>query len=336
MVSLAVAANAQTLAPTSAPATPADVLQADVAALRSIFPPNSPIWLRFTLWNPGSDPVDVTFTGPAQADEAISLPLGLIIGDGAGANSPLTVQYQGDPPAPVRPQAHNAVETTEQMFRLGPRGSVGIEVDLAELYPQARYPGNYRIEWRVPGTRGPAAVATFRIEQRKDAVLVTDHGKVTFRLIYDKAPLNVANFLDLVRTRFYEGRKFHRIVSDFLMQGGCPIGNGAGIRPDGKLIPAEFNDMPLDLGTLAMARKPNDENSASCQFFIALARLPELDGQYTVIGQASDEESLRTLQTLAAQPTDRDHRPIRDVIIRSINLVDVESAAINRVEVKPR
>jgi cyclophilin family peptidyl-prolyl cis-trans isomerase len=74
-----------------------------------------------------------------------------------------------------------------------------------------------------------------------------------------------------------------------------------------------------------MARKPNDPNSASCQFFIALVRAEDLDEQYTVIGQAQDAESLRTLQQLAALPTDEKHRPLRPVLIRSVSLVDTET-----------
>jgi hypothetical protein len=73
-----------------------------------------------------------------------------------------------------------------------------------------------------------------------------------------------------------------------------------------------------------MARRPSEPGSASCQFFIALARLPELDGQYTVIGQPKDDETLRTLASIAEEPTDRQDRPRIPVVIRSINLVPAE------------
>jgi peptidyl-prolyl cis-trans isomerase B (cyclophilin B) len=145
----------------------------------------------------------------------------------------------------------------------------------------------------------------------------------------------VEAFIDLVRSGFYDNKTFHRVIPGFLIQGGCPKGDGTGIRPDHKLLPAEFNNTPFRAGTLAMAHKPSDRNSASCQFFITLSRLPELDGQYTVIGQASDEESLRTLNELAAEPTDKHDRPRHPLYIRSITLVDAELPETTHLEVKP-
>ena len=104
---------------------------------------------------------------------------------------------------------------------------------------------------------------------------------------------------------------------------------------DGKTVPAEFSDTPIELGTLVMAHKPDDPNSASCQFFIALARLEDLDGKYTVIGQARDDESLRTLNQLAALPTNRSDRPVKPLVIRSINLVDAAETYLPRNEGRP-
>jgi peptidyl-prolyl cis-trans isomerase B (cyclophilin B) len=191
------------------------------------------------------------------------------------------------------------------------------------LYRPLRYVGNYRLEWQPLGGRVEPASVTFRVEQPKEAVLVTDYGKITFALMYDKAPRNVENFLELLRERFYDGKTIHRVVPGFIIQGGSPDGSGTGIRPDGKFVDAEFSDAPFELGTLAMARKPSDPDSASCQFFISLARLKELDGKYTVIGQAKDEESLRTLRQLGELPTTKDGRPVRPLQIRFFTLVDV-------------
>ena len=210
------------------------------------------------------------------------------------------------------------------------------EIDLREHYSALRYSGAYRVEWRPLGERAGTAKAGFRVEPRKNAILVTDKGKVTFSLMYDEAPRHVENFLDLIRDGFYDGKTIHKVIAGFVLQGGCPKGDGTGVRPDGKLLPAEFHDAPFKLGTLAMARKPADPNSASCQFFITLTRLPDLDGQYTVIGQADGEESLRTLSQLAAEPADARHRPRLPLIIRSINLVDAEQGGTIRFDLKPR
>ena len=82
-----------------------------------------------------------------------------------------------------------------------------------------------------------------------------------------------------------------------------------------------------------MARKQSDPHSASCQFFITLARQPDLDGQHTVIGHASDDESQRTLRRISELATDDDGRPLRPVIIRFLTLVEIDRAIPNRVDV---
>jgi peptidyl-prolyl cis-trans isomerase B (cyclophilin B) len=191
--------------------------------------------------------------------------------------------------------------------------------------------GDYRVEWRPLGDRVAAAAATFRVLARKDAIIVTDYGKITIVLDYERAPGNVLNFLELVDEGFYDGKILHRIVPGFVIQGGCPKGDGTGMRPDGKTVMAELHPIPVRLGTVLMARKPSDPHSASCQFFIALDRLEGLDGEYTVLGQAGDSESARTLRELSSVATDRRDRPISPVTIRSINLVDTTPSQARRL-----
>ena len=154
------------------------------------------------------------------------------------------------------------------------------------------------------------------------AVMKTNKGDIHLTLYADKTPITVANFVNLAQRGYYDGLTFHRVIPGFAIQGGCPNGNGTGVREDGKLIPAEFHDAEFKPGTLAMAHKSDDPNSASCQFFIVLDRLPELNGRYTVIGQASDDETLRALQQIAAVATDENDRPVRSLLIRSISLID--------------
>jgi peptidyl-prolyl cis-trans isomerase B (cyclophilin B) len=248
----------------------------------------------------------------------------------------VSVSYEGEAPkelTPPPPPAHPA--DGQRSLRLAPHGALGVELDLREVYPALRYSGIYRIEWRPLEPRLAAATAEIRVESRKEAILVTDRtGKLTFTLDYEGAPQNVANFMGLVRDGFYTGKTFHRIVPGFALQGGCPKGDGTGIRPDGKLVPAELRDVPVETGTLAMAHKDSDPNSASCQFFIALTRLPELDGKYTVIGRARDAESLRTLQELAETSTDRAYHPLAPLVIRSISLVDADERQVRQLEAR--
>jgi cyclophilin family peptidyl-prolyl cis-trans isomerase len=110
----------------------------------------------------------------------------------------------------------------------------------------------------------------------------TDKGEMFLELFPDSAPKHVDSMLKLVRKNYYDGLTFHRVVPNFVIQGGCPKGDGTG--GPGYTIPAEFNKRPHNKGTLAMART-SDPNSAGSQFYICLDRIPHLDNQYTVFGQ---------------------------------------------------
>jgi len=313
-----------------------DALQAEVFAEKTLFTTVGPVRLRFALRNTGEETLTVPLHSPLSAARGIALPLELVFG--SPGQRCLTVAFQDEEPVEVSgPRAGDSTESAGsevQELHLAPHGSVGVEIDLRACLPQSRYPGTYRVEWRPLAGRLGTVRAEFRVEPRKDAIIVTDYGKITFSLYYDQAPRNVENFLELANTGFYNGKTFHRVIPGFVLQGGCPKGDGTGVRPDGKTVPAELRDVPVELGTLLMAHKPSDVNSASCQFFITLARQPELDGQYTVIGQASDEESLRTLQQLAGVPTDKRDRPLTPLYIRSISLVDVEENLPRHLELR--
>jgi len=107
-------------------------------------------------------------------------------------------------------------------------------------------------------------------------------GVVKVELYPEDAPNHCAALVDLVKKGYYDGLSFHRVVADFVVQGGCPKGNGSG--GPGYKLKAEFNERPHLTGTLAMARTP-DPDSAGSQFYICLAPQPGLDRQYTVFGQ---------------------------------------------------
>lgn len=129
----------------------------------------------------------------------------------------------------------------------------------------------------------------------KQATIETDFGDMTLRFFPDVAPKHVDNFVQLAEKGFYDGLGFHRIIKGFMIQGGCPKGDGTGNGPN--RLPAEFNSRPHTLGTLSMARAQNP-NSASCQFFICLDRCDFLDGQYTVFGELADDASKETLKKI--------------------------------------
>lgn len=114
--------------------------------------------------------------------------------------------------------------------------------------------------------------------------LETSMGNLTLELYRDVAPAHADSFVARVNDGFYSNQIFHRVIDQFMIQGGDPQGNGMGNA--GYFLPAEFSDLPHMEGTLSMARS-QDPNSASCQFFICLERnrmTQSLDGKYTVFG----------------------------------------------------
>ena len=114
-------------------------------------------------------------------------------------------------------------------------------------------------------------------------IIETDKGNIKAEIFEREAPITSRNFIDLVDSRFYDGIKFHRVESGFVVQGGDPKGDGTG--GSKKTIPLEINkDIKHRKGALGMART-NDPNSATSQFYITLSETPFLDGQYAVFGK---------------------------------------------------
>jgi cyclophilin family peptidyl-prolyl cis-trans isomerase len=146
------------------------------------------------------------------------------------------------------------------------------------------------------------------------ATLHTTQGAIELELFEDDAPKTVENFVGLARDGFYDGISFHRVIPDFMIQGGCPKGDGTG-GPG-----YEFEDEPTDhlvvRGALAMANRGPDTNGS--QFFIVSAEAcPWLDGKHTVFGRVSD--GMDVVDRISELPRDGHDRP-------------TETAAIDRVE----
>ena len=138
-------------------------------------------------------------------------------------------------------------------------------------------------------------------------------GVIKAELYPDIAPITVENFVKLVKEGFYDGLIFHRVIPGFMIQGGCPEGNGMG--GPGYHIKGEFaangikNDLKHTRGVLSMARAM-DPNSAGSQFFIMHEDAPHLDGQYAAFGKVV--EGMETVDEIAGQPTDYSDRPRAD------------------------
>jgi peptidyl-prolyl cis-trans isomerase B (cyclophilin B) len=117
------------------------------------------------------------------------------------------------------------------------------------------------------------------------ATFDTDRGTVRAELFPEKAPLTVANFVNLARRGFYDGLKFHRVIPDFMVQGGCPQGTGTG-GPGYKFEDETTNGVRHERGVLSMANAGPNTNGS--QFFITHVATPWLDGKHTVFGKVTD------------------------------------------------
>ncbi len=144
-------------------------------------------------------------------------------------------------------------------------------------------------------------------------------GKIKLELYPDKAPITVENFTKLVKDGFYDGLIFHRVIKDFMIQGGDPQGTGMGGAKD--KIKGEFlmNGVPNDLrherGVISMARAQNP-NSASSQFFIVHKDSFFLDGQYAAFGRVV--EGMDTVDEIANVKTDFSDRPLNDCRMKRV------------------
>lgn len=162
----------------------------------------------------------------------------------------------------------------------------------------------------------------------------TDYGNMIIELYHDVAPQHADSFAARTKDGFYTGTIFHRIVPNFMIQGGDPTGTGSGNA--GYFLKEEFSSLPHQDGTLSMARG-NDPNSASCQFFVCLGRnqaTESLDRNYTIFGQViKGFKTLHAIGTVEVKPNLRHPRkevsvPVSTVYIREAFISDSEGNKI--------
>ncbi len=143
--------------------------------------------------------------------------------------------------------------------------------------------------------------------------MTTSEGPIVFELFDDAAPKTVANFKKLAGDGFYDGLIFHRIIDDFMIQGGCPEGTGTG--GPGYTFEDEFNDHKVVKGALAMANAGPNTNGS--QFFIVTTpEAPWLDGKHTVFGQVKEGQDV--VDKIGATQTDGRDRPVEPITIESL------------------
>lgn len=124
------------------------------------------------------------------------------------------------------------------------------------------------------------------------AIMETDKGTINLELFDQDAPNTVKNFVDLSNKGFYDGLKFHRVISNFMIQGGCPNGDGRG--GPGYTIKCEINPNKHKAGSLSMAHAGRDTGGS--QFFICHSPQPHLDGKHTVFGHTDDMDVVNAIR----------------------------------------
>jgi cyclophilin family peptidyl-prolyl cis-trans isomerase len=149
------------------------------------------------------------------------------------------------------------------------------------------------------------------------ATLHTNHGPIEVELYDDDAPKTVANFTKLAGEGFYDGVIFHRVIPDFMIQGGDPTGTGTG--GPGYTFEDEPNDHKVERGALAMANAGPNTNGS--QFFVVTAdACPWLDGKHTVFGRVTS--GMETVDEISNLPVDARDKPDEDVVIERVELAE--------------
>ena len=223
----------------------------------------------------------------------------------------------------------------EGRIKMGPGARIErrIEIDMSRIgtnVAASASAGNLQrvvFTWpRLPGASTSVEVAPDLAQVSLDdldlsktkVMLVTNHGQMIVRFFADKAPNHVKNFIKLAKDGFYDGTRFHRVIKGFMIQGGCPKGDGTG--GPGYTIKAEFNDVHHARGVLSMARSQNPD-SAGCQFFVCHGDAAFLDGKYTAFGKLVEgDDVLEKIATASVQPGGERSKPVTPVKITKVTI----------------
>jgi peptidyl-prolyl cis-trans isomerase B (cyclophilin B) len=283
-----------------------------------------PVWAVLSIENASDEPMTLTVPGvrPQLPAAEMGLPLSHVFSGESGSGITITQSTGRSWEVPVG----HAPPEEAPILKIAARSVVGTRIDLREYYPQLRRVGAYRLAWSPYGGKITSETRAVEIGPLKQAEIVTDFGTMTVEFFYKDAPHTVANFIELAKEGTYNGLIFHRMEPGYMIQGGCPRGDGTGIRKDGKRIAAEFNDRPHEKGTISMALLEDDPDSASCQFFICNTRQKDWDGRYTIFGRLIGDDSFETLDKLMAIPADEYGRPDQTLSIRAIRIANAPYA----------
>jgi len=162
------------------------------------------------------------------------------------------------------------------------------------------------------------------------ATIHTNHGDINLDLFGDHAPKTVKNFTDLAEKGFYDGLIFHRIIKDFMIQGGCPQGSGTGgpgYTFDDEIHPELQFDRPYQLAMANAGKRPDltgrMAGTNGSQFFITTIAPSWLNGNHTIFGEVNDDESKAVVDAIEGVKTGGMDRPVEDVVINSITITQL-------------
>lgn len=162
------------------------------------------------------------------------------------------------------------------------------------------------------------------------ATIHTNHGDIVVNLFGDHAPKTVKNFTDLAQKGFYDGVIFHRIIQDFMVQGGDPTGTGTGgpgYNFDDEIHPELVFDKPYQLAMANAGKRPDLTGRLAgtngSQFFITTMAPAWLNGKHTIFGEVADDASKAVVDAIAAVPVGAQDRPIEDVVMTGVDIAEV-------------
>lgn len=311
------------VAPITAERPLSTLIRAELRPEKTVYPVGGRVMVEFAICNLTDEPVKLTVPGALAGRERMDLGMGLPLEHVFSAPQFRALEISSDEMPSMGERVTRKPQYPVPEVTLAPFGVVGLRFDVARFYPGLHQAGVYQLRWRPYGGMVEAPPVVISVVPYKQVVMETDLGALTINLLYEKAPMHVGNFLELVERRFYNGKVFHLVLPNQFILGGSPDGYGEGKRPDGMTLPPEFNDTPFEFGTVGMALIPGDPQSGSCQFFICLSRQPGWDGRYTAFGQITGPQSLSTLRRLGEVEIDDNRRPKTPLVIKSMIAVDM-------------
>ena len=188
-------------------------------------------------------------------------------------------------------------------------GELEIGIDLGDLFENIEgNPINYLIPEQIEEIKKNAKNYNVKSVKKTDLVILeTNLGVLKLKLFPEVAPNHCLNFKKLANSGFYDGTKFHRVIPNFMIQGGDILSRDGrrdndGTGNPGWTVDAEFNDTKHERGILSMARSPKGPNTAGSQFFICVSNQAHLDGKYTAFGQINDR--IHIIDHIVNTPTD--------------------------------